>query len=218
MRHETTSKRSIIGLGGTLVLLVLVLAAFARAAMGHPAEDRIQALKTCLPVKYGVDLEKLRSGLLHNWKPVSTELPPPPAAYLASLDQDMRICTIATGLTDPTARTAIYEAIAKDIAIKTQDCRKFGMGRMVPVRVRTVLNGAPSNGWQVFYRWVGSSLLKAQELPFPTLTSPATGELPPGMYEIRAEKQGVPTLAQAARPVTIVVGLDAVKEVEIAVR
>ena len=93
-----------------------------------------------------------------------------------------------------------------------------GCGRLVPVHVKTVLAGAPSHGWQVFYRWVGSSLLKTQELPFPTLTSPATYELPPGMYEIRAEKQGVPTLAQAARPVTIVVGLDAVKEVEIAVR
>lgn len=218
MRHETASKHTIISLGRTLVFLVLVLTAFAREAMGHPAKDRIQALQTCLPAKYGVDLDKLRNGLLHNWKPVSTELPPPPVAYLASLDQDIRICSVATGLNDSAARTAIYEVIAKDIAIKTQDCRKFGMGRMVPVRVRTVLNGAPSNGWQVFYKWIGSSLLKAQELPFPTLTSPATGELPPGMYEIRAEKQGGPTLAQAARPLTIVVGLDAVKEVEIAVR
>jgi hypothetical protein len=86
------------------------------------------------------------------------------------------------------------------------------------VRVRTVLNGTPSNGWQVFYKWVGSSLLKTQELSFANLTSPATGELPPGMYEIRAEKQGAPTLAQAARPVTIVVGLEATKEVEIAVQ
>ena len=218
MRHETTSKRSIISLGGTLVLLVLVLAAFARAAMGHPAEDRIQALKTCLPARYGVDLDKLRSGLLHNWKPVSTELPPPPTTYLASLDQDMRICTIATGLTDPTVRTAIYEVIAKDIAIKTQDCRKFGMGRMVPVHVKTMLAGAPNNGWQVFYKWVGSSLLKAQELPFANLTSPATAELPPGMYEIRVEKRGSPTLAKAALPVTILVGSEATKEVEIAVQ
>jgi hypothetical protein len=186
--------------------------------MGHPAEDRIQALRTCLPANYSVDLDKLRNGLLWNWKPTSTEMPPPPVAYLASLDQDIRICTIAAELNDAAARIALYEVIAKDIAIKTQDCRKFGMGRMVPVRVRTVLNGTPSNGWQVFYKWVGSSLLKTQELSFANLTSPATGELPPGMYEIRAEKQGAPTLAQAARPVTIVVGLEATKEVEIAVQ
>jgi len=218
MRHETTSKRSIISLGWTLVLLVLVLAAFARAAMGHPAEDRIQALQTCLPAKYSVDLDKLRNGLLRNWKPVSTEMPPPPAAYLSSLDQDIRICAIAAGLTDPTARTAIYGVIAKDIAIKTQDCRKFGMGRMVPVHVKTVLAGAPSHGWQVFYRWVGSSLLKTQELRFANLTSPATAELPPGMYEIRVEKRGAPTLAKAAPPLTILVGSEATKEVEIAVQ
>ena len=60
-------------------------------------------------------------------------------------------------------------------------------------------------------------------MPAMIVTSPprkraATGELPPGMYEIRAEKQGAPTLAQAARPVTIVVGLEATKEVEIAVQ
>jgi hypothetical protein len=213
MRHETASWRSII-----FASAVLLLAIPAQLAMAHPAEERLKALRECLPAKYDAELTKLSNGLLRNWKPVSTELPPPPTAYLASLDQDIRVCRLAAGMADAKARDAVTAVIAKDIEIKTEDCRKFGMGRMVPVHVRTVLDGAPSNGWQVFYKWVGSSLLKAQELPFPTLTSPAKGELPPGIYVIRVEKQGIPTLAQAARPVTIVVGSEAVKEVEIAVR
>ena len=218
MRHETASWQSIGRISAVRLALVLLLAMPARLALGHPVTERLQALRACLPAQYDADLTKLGNGLLRNWKPVSTDLPPPPAAYLASLDQDIQACRVASGMSDEKARVAMFGVVARDIEIKIGDCHKFGMGRLVPVRVRTVLNGAPSNGWQIFYKWVGSSLLKAQELPFPTLTSPAISELPPGMYEIRAEKQGVPTLAQPARPVTIVVGSEATREVEIAVQ
>jgi len=217
MRHETVPQRTTFGV---LFLLILILAALAHPALSQPerAGPRLNALQSCLPEKYGAELNKLRNGLLWNWKPIGGEMPPPPAAYLASMDQDIQACNIAAKLTDPAAKDAIYSVIAKDIEIKTADCRKFGMGRMVPVHVKTLLAGAPSHGWQVFYKWVGSSLLQGKEIPFQTLTSPATAELPPGMYAIRVEKTGAPTLGKAAPPVTIVVGSEATKEVEIPVQ
>ena len=217
MRHETFLQRSTVQYW---LLLIAILSLPARSAQGDPdpTDDRLHALRVCLPAKYRGELEKLRNGLLWNWKPGGEELPPPAAAYLASLDQDIRACGIAAKLTDPKASDAIYSAIAKDIEIKASDCRKFGMGRMVTVHVKTMLGGAPNNGWQVLYKWVGASLLQGQEIPFPNMTSPATGELPPGVYVLRVEKAGAPTLGKSPQPLTIVVGSELTKEVEIPVQ
>jgi len=214
MRGKTFARPGIV-----LTTLIAVALACPAWSQLNSTDARLGSLRSCLPTQYRGDLDKLRNGLLWNWKPASaTTLPEPPAAYLASLDLDIEVCKAAVKLGDAGAMNAAYSAVAKDIEIKTNDCRKFGMGRMVSVRVKTLFSGAPSNGWQVFYKWAGSSVLQGREIPFPNLTSPATGELPPGTYSIRVANQGAPTLAQGAAPVTIVVGLEPTTEVEIPVQ
>lgn len=212
-----------------LVLAVLV------SGMGmaqSPVEDRLNALRDCLPAQYKPTIDKLSKGLLYNWKTDGRRVPPPPAEYLAALDAEIDACRAATPKKMPNDQAVAdsrpaadvrktqdgFATIAHDLEIKTADCRSFGMGRLVPVEVKTLLNGAPSNGWQVFYRWAGSSGLARREIPFANLTSPARATLPPGIYLIRVQKQGQPTLAKAPDPVTLVVGKAEVSRVEIPVQ
>ena len=172
------------------------------AALAKPARDplaptraKLDALKVCLGASDA--LATLRKGLLWGWrKPESAPrlrdappAPPAPPEYLESLDRDVRACHIASGLQDEEQRRQVLSAVQKDIEIKADDCHKFGMGRKVPVSIKTVRGDKTEHGWQVFYKWSCASLLQPEEVRVPNLTSPANVELPPGVYSVRAEKK-----------------------------
>jgi hypothetical protein len=143
--------------------------------------------------------------------------PPPPAEYLDSLDRDVQACAVAAALQDPEQRRQVLSAVAKDVEIKAADCHQFGMGRRVPVTIRTLRAATAENGWQVFYKWSCASLLQPEEVRVPNLTSPANVELPPGEYFFRAEKKNSSGQVQSIAPVKIVVGSAAAVPLELAI-
>ena len=188
----------------------------------EPTRQRIKALEHCLPT-YAPGLQELTIGLITGWKNWHNPAPgaapsPPPAAYSASLDRDIEACGYASTLTDPAERAAIFSAVVEDIDIKARDCRQFGMSRNIEVRVSTLRGSAAENGWEVFYKWTGSSLFTAEELRMPNLTSPAVVELPPGRYMFRAERRASDTSVKGTQPVTIVVGSERTIECQLAIQ
>jgi hypothetical protein len=194
----------------------------AAAKLG-PTRAKLDALQACLGATPA--LGTLRKGLLWGWpKPGSAPTlqapppaPPPPAEYLDSLDRDVQACAVAATLQDPDQRREVLSAIEKDIEIKAADCRGFGMGRRVPVTIRTLRGTTAENGWQVFYKWSCASLLQPEEVRVPNLTSPANVELPPGEYFFRAEKKNSSGQVQSIAPVKIVVGTAAAVPLELAI-
>ncbi len=202
--------------------VVLALSAFAQ--LGSPAlnstRERLEALKACLPAG-DVYLSMLGEGLLGGYGGAGassgyggyggrpsrpTFSPPPPTPdYLVSLDRDIAACDAAYKIKDKAQRAEMLKPIEEDIRIKAEDCRKFGMSRRVSVRVSTLQGSAADNGWEVFYKWAGSSGFETAEVRIPQLTSPATVELPPGAYIFRAQKM-VASTEKATQPVRIVVG------------
>jgi len=124
---------------------------------------------------------------------------------------------------DEAQRQRILQAVARDISIKAEDCRRFGMGRNVQVRVTTVrlisLQGpSTENGWEVFYKWNCSSDFQPQEMRIPQLSSPASVQLPPGNYTIRAQKALPKAQILKTQPADIVVGLQPSLDVELPVQ
>jgi hypothetical protein len=209
--------------------IVLTHAGWAKAPANKPADKlaptraKLDALQVCLGSTSA--LSTLRKGLLWGWpKPGSAPslqspppAPPPPADYLDSLDRDVQACDFASTLQDPDQRREVLSAVAKDIEIKAADCRGFGMGRKVPVTIRTLRGTTAENGWQVFYKWSCASLLQPEEVRVPNLTSPANVDLPPGEYFFRAEKKNSAGQVQSIAPVKIVVGSAAAVPLELAV-
>ena len=170
----------------TIATLILGSVMLGEAALAKPARDplaptraKLDALKVCLGASDA--LATLRKGLLWGWrKPESAPslrdappAPPAPPEYLESLDRDVRACHIASGLQDEEQRRQVLSAVQKDIEIKADDCHKFGMGRKVPVSIKTVRGDKTEHGWQVFYKWSCASLLQPEEVRVPNLTSPA---------------------------------------------
>jgi hypothetical protein len=214
----------------TIATLILGSVMLGEAALAKPARDplaptraKLDALKVCLGASDA--LATLRKGLLWGWrKPESAPslrdappAPPAPPEYLESLDRDVRACHIASGLQDEEQRRQVLSAVQKDIEIKADDCHKFGMGRKVPVSIKTVRGDKTEHGWQVFYKWSCASLLQPEEVRVPNLTSPANVELPPGVYSVRAERRTGSNQVQAIAPVTVVVGSVASVPLELAV-
>jgi hypothetical protein len=189
-----------------------------------PTRAKLDALQSCLGSSSA--LGTLRKGLLWGWpKPGNAPslqgplpAPPPPADYLDSLDRDVQACALASTLQDPDQRRQVLSAVEKDIEIKAADCHQFGMGRKVPVTIRTLRETAVENGWQVFYKWSCASLLQPEEVRVPNLTSPANVELPPGEYLFRAEKKNSSGQVQSIAPVKIVVGSSASVPLELAIQ
>jgi hypothetical protein len=214
----------------TIATLILGSVMLGEAALAKPARDplaptraKLDALKVCLGASDA--LATLRKGLLWGWrKPESAPslrdappAPPAPPEYLESLDRDVRACHIASGLQDEEQRRQVLSAVQKDIEIKADDCHKFGMGRKVPVSIKTVRGDKTEHGWQVFYKWSCASLLQPEEVRVPNLTSPANVELPPGVYSVRAERRTGSNQVQTIAPVTVVVGSVASVPLELAV-
>ena len=147
--------------------------------------------------------------------PPSEPIPPPPA-YTESLEQDIKACKIA-GKLKGDEKQALLDQVRKDVEIKAKDCHKFGMGRIVSVRVTTVRGPQMDDGWEVYYKWDCSSAFQPKELRAPKLTNPAILQLPPGNYLIRAQKQqgGQMMNTESAR---VAVGLEKSAEVQIPIQ
>ena len=143
---------------------------------------------------------------------------PPPADYLASLDRDIKACQFSAKVKDPDERKALLDSVREDIHIKAQDCRKFGMGRMVTVRVMTLKGPVADNGWEVFYRWQCASAFQPAEIRVPQLTSPATLKLPPGNYTVRAQKKVSDTQLLNTSTVSVVIGLQSGSDIQLPVQ
>lgn len=177
-----------------------------------PTRMRLDALQSCLGASEA--LSTLRKGLLWGWNRQGgpptlrdrTPAPPPSPDYLESLDLDVKACQAASQIADVGQRGAAMNAIRKDIAVKADDCFKFGMSRKVPVVITTVRGNKVESGWEVFYKWSCAGLLQPKEMRVPNLTSPANVELPPGVYSFRAEKQGSEGKLETIAPREIVVG------------
>ncbi len=223
MRPQRLS-RTLIRIAGVLLVCAPLYTAslFAQSTNDalQPTRDRLASLQTCLGPQNS-ELNDLKQGLLNGWKVWKSHHsgppPPPPAEYLSSLDRDIEACAAASQIKDEARRQSILSAVRKDIAIKSEDCHKFGMGRAVPVSISTLRGSVTENGWEVFYRWISSSDFQPEEVRVPQLTSPAVVALPPGQYAIRAQKKLSDTQTQTIAETTIVVGLQPTTDLQLAI-
>jgi hypothetical protein len=138
----------------------------------------------------------LSHGLLIGWNNPknSWALVSPPKEYVQDLAQEADWCVkVANALnTQPENKERaekVLTNIAYDLYVKVEDCRVWGMGRLITVKANTVKNGQPDPGWTVNYKWMSSSGLNSVDLSFPAESTPTTKRLPPGMYLIYATKQ-----------------------------
>ena len=209
---RTSRINAILGLALSFILVRQAGWAKPAADPLAPTRAALNTLQSCLGGSPA--LSTLRKGLLWGWpRPGApptlhdaAPAPPPPPEYLESLDADVKACQAAAAIQDEEQRGAALATIRKDIEIKADDCHKFGMGRKVPLVIRTVRGDKVESGWEVFYKWSCASLLQPQEVRVPQLTSPATVELPPGVYSVRAQKREASNQVRTTPPVTVVVG------------
>jgi hypothetical protein len=190
---------------------------------------KLATLQVCLGPENGA-ITELTRGLLAGWGAWKNAAPlhagppaPPPAEYLDSLDQDISACVFALQSKDDARRETLLRAVSKDIAIKAEDCHRFGMGRNVSVRVTTMrmisLQGPTAeNGWEVYYKWNCSSDFQPKEMRIPQLSSPASVQLPPGNYSIRAQKTLSKAQVSKTEPAEIIVGLQPSVEVQLPIQ
>ncbi|HTF62144.1 MAG TPA: hypothetical protein VK638_05455 [Edaphobacter sp.] len=115
-----------------------------------------------------------------------------PQMYLKSLENDATVCRAAvgkqSGLKD---YIEALEGVVDDLNLKFRDCHLHGMGRLVSMSVATNKDTAPDAGWTVYFKWVTVSNIQTAESEFPTTSTPATDDLPPGIYQFRAQKKDV---------------------------
>lgn len=201
-------------------MLLLCRAGFSetRDAALEPTRTTLAALESCLGSEKS-DIKDLRKGLLNGWgggwgwhaKPPTA----PPLGYSASLDLDLKYCTAASESKDPRVRQQALAAVVKDIKLKSNDCHKFGMSRMVTVSVSTIEGSMTQNGWEVYYKWSPASPFQTEEIRAPQLTSPSLITLPPGDYTVRAQKALSTTQVQSTSPIPITVGSEKTVMVQI---
>jgi len=211
----------ILILSAGLIVLPESKTIFAQVDRLGPTRAKLSALQSCLGPSGSV-VDSLRQGLFAGWTRTSGKwhpapadpnaprlisLPgPPPPQYLDSLDLDLKACNSALEVNDEAQRQMLFKSVVRDISIKAKDCKKFGMGRMVSVRVITIRGRIPDDGWIVYYKWSSVSSFPTSEVRFPQLSSPAVVELPPGEYVIRAEKRVSGTSVVKLDPAKVVVG------------
>jgi hypothetical protein len=111
-----------------------------------------------------------------------------PIAYARSLERDLALLRHAAG-PGKVQQAATLRMVLDDIKLKHVDCRQFGMGRLVRLKVRTIRGTTEVRGWQVFYRWLpGRAVGEVRPQSFPSLSSPTAAEIPPGAYSVFALK------------------------------
>jgi len=113
----------------------------------------------------------------------------PPARYLASLDYDATLCqaAISNQHESKDAARALVNVI-DDLNLKFRDCYLHGMGRLILMSVATEKNNKQDAGWTVYFKWITVSDIQTTETAFRTTSTPATDDLPPGIYQLRAQK------------------------------
>ncbi len=211
-----------------LVVCPLVLTVACSAQTSDIALEstrvRLAILQRCVG-SANDDLRELSQGLLVGWdyggsagKNYAGSPPPPSNAYLDSIDRDTKACLFASKIKDKERKQMILQAVSDDIAIKARDCRKFGMGRMISVRVFTLGGANAEDGWEVFYKWNCSSDFQPGEMRASRLTSPAVVQLPPGTYTIRAQKKISDTQILSAGPSRTVVGLEPSIDIQLSIQ
>jgi hypothetical protein len=179
-------------------LAVIVCAAAAAQPKPRgwkPSFERLSRCVASLPAEHRGLLQpllaELNRGLNGEFLKTSVEKPPVPPAYVDSLDRNAELCEYALARVARGDVLGMLNDLAKDIQVKTQDCRDNGWYRNVPVEVKTLKDGAPSPGWEIFYVWLpGKNLPSLQKVRFKSL-SPSTEMLPPGLYAFQAKKKDV---------------------------
>jgi hypothetical protein len=138
----------------------------------------------------------LTHGLLIGWNNKTGDFAavPPPKEYVEELATEGDWCLkVANILNTEPAKKAEAEkvlvSITNDLIMKVEDCREWGMGRMVSVTANTIKNGKPDAGWTVMYKWMSIGGLGSVEMSFPQVSTPTAKSLPPGMYSIYATRQ-----------------------------
>ena len=112
---------------------------------------------------------------------------PLPQTYLQSLALDLKVLRVALASSNKKRREELARGAITDLKLKSDDCEKFGRGRLVPVEVITRKGGQVVNDWLVYYRYVAVGDLPTSQLPMETPSSPARKALPPGVYDFHAE-------------------------------
>jgi hypothetical protein len=211
-----------------LLLCAVVFSPFASAQLVDSKLEstrmKLDMLQTCLGPGDN-NLRILTKGLLVGWSSDGGPRlawqgppPPPPNDYLDSLDMDLKACMLASKIKDKGRKQSILDAVSMDIAIKAEDCRKFGMGRMVSVRVFTLRGAKPEDGWEVFYKWYCASDFQPAEMRAARLTNPAVLQLPPGSYSIRAQRKISDTQMLNTEPVRTAIGLQASVDIQLPIQ
>ena len=131
-----------------------------------------------------------------------------PQIYLKSLENDATVCRAAAGRRSEAKDSAkALEGVVDDLTLKFRDCYLHGMGRLVSMSVATNKDTTPDAGWTVYFKWVTVSNIQTIESVFPTTSTPATDDLPPGIYQLRAQKED-PTSGAMLESETKTVSLD----------
>ncbi|HVV44494.1 MAG TPA: hypothetical protein VHC72_04790 [Bryobacteraceae bacterium] len=148
---------------------------------GQDATTVISRLTNCRPQELQVATARLQKGIIDGaWAKTLARRPlPVPPEYLRNLADMAEACESGAASTS---------AILQDLETKINDCRKFGMARLVPIRVETLHASGLVREWEVFYRWdSGSSSPNIAELRAPGLSTTSL-KLPPGLYIFRAQQ------------------------------
>ena len=113
-----------------------------------------------------------------------------PQMYLRSLENDASVCWTAAGRERASKDSGeALEDVADDLNLKFRDCYLHEMGRLVSMSVKTNEDTVPDSGWTVYFKWVTVSNIQTTEIAFPATSTPATNDLPPGFYQLRAQKK-----------------------------
>jgi hypothetical protein len=132
----------------------------------------------------------------------------PPQMYLKSLENDATVCRAAAGRqSESRDSTKALGGVVDDLNLKFRDCYLHGMGRLVSMSVATNKDTTPDAGWTVYFKWLTVSNIHTIESVFPTTSTPATDDLPPGIYQLRAQKED-PTSGAMLKSETKTVSLD----------
>jgi hypothetical protein len=148
------------------------------------AEDAsalLSRLNNCNPQEFQTATSRLQKGIIDGvWAKTLARRPlPVPPEYLRNLADMAAACE---------SGAASVASILEDLEAKIGDCRKFGMARLVPIRVETLHVSDLVRDWEVFYRWdSGSPSSNAAELRAPGLSTTSL-KLPPGLYIFRAQQ------------------------------
>ncbi len=224
---EDQPRRSCHGCRGACCILVVVLGLHLASQAQvidapprlEPTANALRGLQKCgkniansapqLSKKLLEGQQLLTRGLLIGWNNPSGEFAavPPPKEYVEELAKEADWCLKVANVlnTEPARKTAaenVLVSIINDLVVKVEDCREWGMARMVTVIASTLKNGKPDPGWTVMYKWVSVSGLNATELSFPRISTPTSKAVPPGIYSIYATKQVGDTL-EKTEPKTI---------------